>query len=353
VLTVTDDDGASTTINRSFTVNNVVPSIQSFGPFTANEGSSIDITAMASDLGSDDLTFTWSFEYGPTITNVFYNDGVGADPFPSPGGIFPFSVTDAVSHIYGDDGVYTITLTVEDDDGGISEYKTNITVSNVNPTATIVSAIMNVEVGLRVAGRKYNNVSMMLSENEKIVGYVSIERLPGSPNEQMAWIPVSINFSRSYSATLTYIPEDPPYLGANPVWIYIKSKDGSMNKIHHTFNVQQSKNRDSDHWNHIEPWEVDLKEHLIGLPFEITSHITDPGSDDVILTFTYGSQIKNVTLLNNPSNPDPYPSPEVNPIDIIITITLIYEGPGTVTLVVKDDDNIRLGVGQASDSIDI
>jgi hypothetical protein len=335
------------------TVNNVKPEIKPFGPFTVNEASSIDITGMASDLGSDDLTFTWSFEYGPMITNIFYNDGVGADPFHSPDGVFPFSVTDTISHTYGDDGVYTITLTVEDDDGGISEYKTNITVSNVNPTATIVSVIMNVEVGLRVAGRKYNNVSMTLFEDGILIGNVSIERMPGSPDEQMAWIPTSINLSQSYSAIINYIPVDPPYLGANPVWIYIKSKDGTMNRIHHTFNVQQSKDRNSTHWNHIEPWEVDLKEHLIGLPFEITSHITDHGSDDVTLTFTYGSQIKNVTILNNPSNPDPYPSPEVNPRDIMVTITLIFEGPGTVTLVVKDDDNIRLGVGQATDSIDV
>lgn len=34
-------------------------------------------------------------------------------------------------------------------------------------------------------------------------------------------------------------------------------------------------------------------------------------------------------------------------------ITLVYEGSGTVTLVVKDDDNIRLGVGQGSDSIGV
>ena len=110
---------------------------------------------------------------------------------------------------------------------------------------------------------------------------------------------------------------------------------------------------DSDHWNHVEPWEVDLNAHFIGLPFEITSHITDPGSDDETLTFTYGSQVKIVTYLNNPPNPDPYPSPEVKPMDIMVTTTLVYEGPGTVTLVVKDDDNIRLGLGQGSDSFGV
>ncbi len=93
--------------------------------------------------------------------------------------------------------------------------------------------------------------------------------------------------------------------------------------------------------------------HFIGLPFEITAHVTDSGSDDETLTYTYGSQVKTVTYLNNPPNPDPYPSPEVNPVDIMDTTTLIYEGPGTVTLVMRDDDNIRLGIGEGIDSISV
>ncbi len=98
---------------------------------------------------------------------------------------------------------------------------------------------------------------------------------------------------------------------------------------------------------------MDLSAYFIGLPFEITSHITDPGSDDETLTYSYCSQVKTVTYLNNPPNPDPYPSPEVNPVDILDTTTLSYEGPGTVILVVRDDDNIRLGVGEGIDSYNL
>jgi len=325
--------------------------------YECNEGSTMTFTATTIDLGSDDITFTWNWGDGtPDTIITYYNDGSNPEPvynpatneIKSPWGTYPFSATDIVSHTYGDDGVFNLTLTVEDDDGGICVYKTNITVLNVNPTVTIESITMDVEIGLRVAGRKYNNVSMTLYENGNPIGNVSIERMPGSPNEQIAWIPVSINFSKSYSAIVTFTPEDPPNVGANPVWIYIKPKDGSIKKIHHTFNVQQSKKRDSDHWNHVEPWEVDLNTHFIGLPFEITSHITDPGSDDETLTFTYGSQVKTVTYLNNPPNPDPFPSPDVKPMDIIVTTTLVYEGAGTVTLLVEDDDS-----GAAIASIDL
>jgi hypothetical protein len=300
------------------------------------------VTPDAGDEYAEIVKYEWDFEsdgiydYVETINNAL--DG---------------TYDGRTNHTYGDDGDYKVTLRITDDQNLTDTDVCYITVQNVNPTVIIESVIMDVEVGLRVAGRKYNNVSMTLYEEGNPIGTVSIERVPGSPDDQMAWLPIILDMTKSYSATVTFTPEDPPKVGGNPVWIYIKFENDEEEKIHHTFNVQQSKKRDSDHWNHVEPWEVDLNVHLIGHEFEITSHVTDPGSDDEILTYTYGSQIVTVTLLNNPPNPDPYPSPEVKPMDTTDTTTLIYEGPGTVTLVVKDDDNIRLGVGQDSDSFSV
>ncbi|MFX0205688.1 MAG: PQQ-binding-like beta-propeller repeat protein, partial [Candidatus Hodarchaeota archaeon] len=307
---------------------------------TVNEGSPLQLDASASyDPDGTIESYEWDFDA---------SDGLWWETGAVPDATGPTS-----THTYGDDGEFIVTLRVIDNDNLSATDTCNVIVQNVDPTVTIESITMEVKIGLRVAGRKYNNVSIVLYEDGNLIGYVSIERMPGSPDEQMAWIPVSINFSKSYDATVTYTPKDPPNVGANPVWIYLKSKDGSIKKIHHTFNVQQSKKRDSEHWNHVEPWEVELNAHFIGLPFEIISYITDPGSDDETLTFTYGSQVKTVTYLNNPTNPDPYPSPEINPVDIIDTTTLIYEGAGTVIVVVKDDDNIRLGVGEGTDYLSV
>jgi PKD repeat protein len=242
------------------------------------------------------------------------------------------------THVYGDDGIYIVTLTVLDDQNLSASDTCNITVLNVNPKVTIESAHIEVEIGLRVAGRKYNNVSMTLYEEGNNIGQVSIERMPGSPNEQMAWTNCTLDVTKTYSANVTYEPEDPPNIGGNPVWIYIRFVYGSIEKIHHTFNVQQSKKKDSEHWNHVEPWEVDLNPHLIGHPFEVSYQVTDPGSDDEVLNFTYGSQNIIITYLNNPPNPDPYPSPEVNPVNITDISTLVYEGPGNLLITVMDDD---------------
>jgi hypothetical protein len=302
----------------------------------------------------DTVLFDGSSSYDPDGTIDTYewdfdiNDGLWWET-----GAIQDATGPTPTHTYGDDGIYIVTLRVTDNDNLSATDTCNVTVQNVDPTVSIESVTMEVEIGLRVAGRKYNEVGMTLYEDGTPIGYVSVERMPGSPDDQMAWIPLSVDFSKPYTATITYTPEDPPNIGSNPVWIYLKSSNGSIIKIHHTFNVQQSKNRDSDHWNHIEPWEVDLNSHFVGLSFEITSHITDPGSDDEFLTYTYGSQIVNVTYLNNPPNLDPYPSPEVKPVDILDITTLIYEGPGTVILVVKDDDNVRLGIGEGNDSISV
>ncbi len=69
------------------------------------------------DPGSDDLTFEWDFGFlGSDVSNTYFNDGTGPDPFPSPDGNFPFLASDTASVNYTDGGIYTITVTVIDDD---------------------------------------------------------------------------------------------------------------------------------------------------------------------------------------------------------------------------------------------
>ncbi|UCE37965.1 MAG: PQQ-binding-like beta-propeller repeat protein [Thermoplasmata archaeon] len=263
------------------------------------------------------------------------------------------------THIYGDDGIFIVTLTVTDEQGLSDTDTCNITVLNVDPTVEIESVTMDVKIGLRVAGSKWSNVGLTLYADENHAGYLEVERWPGSPDDNPTYedplLPTTLDLSKSYSAIVTYDPYpdvgdeiegDQPNNGkdkqnnaGNPVWIILRFEDGSEERIHHTFNTQQSKKRDSDHPNHVEPWEVDLNAYFVGHSFEVTSHITDPGSDDEALTYTYGSQAASVEYLNNPPTPDPYPSPDVNPRDIYDTTILTYEGPGSLTLSVEDDDS--------------
>jgi PKD repeat protein len=128
-LNVTDGMGTYGTDTLNVTVNNKPPVITPFGPYTISRGSILDITGNAIDPGSDDLTFTWRFgDLSPDSVSIHYNDGIGNDPYPSPWGTFPFDISDTVSHIYYNEGNYTLNLTVEDDDGGVAYYETQVTV---------------------------------------------------------------------------------------------------------------------------------------------------------------------------------------------------------------------------------
>jgi hypothetical protein len=62
-----------------------------------------------------------------------FKNGIGPDPYQSPWGTFPFNATDIAQHVYNNEGIYTINLTVIDDDGGVTIYTTNITVVGISP----------------------------------------------------------------------------------------------------------------------------------------------------------------------------------------------------------------------------
>src|SRR5690606_23324322 len=82
-------------------------------------------SAAASDVGvNDTLTYTWDFGDGtPTVS--------GAN----------------VTHAFADEGVYTVTLTVSDGDGGTAVQTLEVTVDNVDPIITSLDGDTSVDVG--------------------------------------------------------------------------------------------------------------------------------------------------------------------------------------------------------------
>ncbi|WP_416350892.1 PKD domain-containing protein [Rivularia sp. UHCC 0363] len=124
-VTVEDTNGASTQQTLTVQVDNVAPTITEItGDTVINEGDTANYTATVTDPGDDKLTYSWNFGDGST---------------PKTG--------ENVSHIFTDDGIYTVTLTVEDGDGGIATETITVTVNNVAPTITEITGDTNINEG--------------------------------------------------------------------------------------------------------------------------------------------------------------------------------------------------------------
>ena len=114
-------DGELTdTDTASVTVNNVAPTVDVSSDQTVDEGDIVSFYGSFTDPGGLHDTHTIEWDYGDGETST--------------GTLRP-------THAYGDNGVYSVILTVTDEDGGVGSNTLSVTVHNVAPTASIDDAI--------------------------------------------------------------------------------------------------------------------------------------------------------------------------------------------------------------------
>ncbi|MHC5112213.1 MAG: PKD domain-containing protein, partial [Planctomycetota bacterium] len=113
MLTVTDSHGTSMSDTVIVTVNNLAPTAEfSSTPGNPEEGQIILVDgSLSSDPGPVDSIATYHWDFG---------DGTVA-------------TGEAVNHSYADDGVYSVSLTVTDNDGATASITHDLTVVNATP----------------------------------------------------------------------------------------------------------------------------------------------------------------------------------------------------------------------------
>jgi PKD repeat protein len=179
VYTVTvklsDDDGPVVSRTLTITVNNVAPTVAVAADQTIHEGSQLVVLNIsqftdpgfdnplnagnASNGGETQETFTYTINWGdqPRFQpgdDPFEQNGVPTtDVFGSPGYLTAGSFD--AQHTYVDNGVYTVTITIRDDDGGVTVKTLLVDVKNVSPTlsdATFTATDVNTKGQTTITG---------------------------------------------------------------------------------------------------------------------------------------------------------------------------------------------------------
>eukprot|EP00913_Durusdinium_trenchii_P028471 g26699.t1 len=131
-VSIADDDTGTNNTNTTVTVNNVAPTLNTVVATTINENGTTTLTGNIVDPGTLDtltLTINWGDPLSPGNVQVV-NLAAGTTSF-------------SVNHQYLDDNPtatasdnYTISVSIADDDTGVSNANTTVTVNNVAPVSS-------------------------------------------------------------------------------------------------------------------------------------------------------------------------------------------------------------------------
>jgi hypothetical protein len=312
---------------------NVAP-VVSVDPAAGDEGSAIDLSGTATDADGDWLLFSWQ---------VVPQAGVDAGATCS----LSNDTTLSPAVTCSDDGTYTVTLTATGDSSGPVMASNDLMVSNVPPSVTATTADATIDEGesymmaASFSDPGWNDTYTgsidwdFPGELPEVIG--PVVTVPGPPQDQG-----TISGTRQYGDN-----------GVFTVTATVDDDDGGSGSDSVTVTVNNvAPTADIDETGTILINGVPTFLASAGDPVDFSAQSTDPGSDDLTLTWDWddGPPAPDVTVVSlvNPPGTDPLPSPDVDPRDVTDDQTNAFDDACRYDIVFASDDDDG---GAASDTV--
>lgn len=290
---------ASTSIDVFFAVVNEPPVADADGPYNTVEGTDVALSGSAVDPeGDTPFTFEWDLD-----NDGQFDDATGQNP----------TFTDV-----GQDGVFTICLRVTDSVGDSGEDCTTVTVANVAPSLSGIS-----QDGPKPEGDAVTITGTVTDPGWEEALTATIDWGDGTPVETVGGTLENVRPDATLQFSGSHVYGDNGTFSAEVCGQDDDTQTCQMVAVTFT-NVPPTAEFDLTGTQVVNGVPTVIAN--AGEPVELSARSTDPGSDDLFLTWDFGdgSPPVLVTSLVNPPNPDPPNSPSVQPRDVTDTQTHTY-----------------------------
>jgi PKD repeat protein len=305
----------------SHTVINVAPTVSApvTTPEPSGEGSAVTASALFGDPGFNDAPFTCTVDYG---------DGAGSAP-----GTIDNGSCVGPSYTYGDNGSFTVTVTVTDKDGGVGSNTLIHTVDNVPPivSAPVVTPEPSDEGSAVTASADFTDPGFDDSPFTCTVDY----------GDGVGAVVGTVTGLTCTGPSHTYGDN-----GSYAVTVAVTDKDGgegSAIAFHQVDNLDPTVTLDTTGVVAFPGGDAFIGRQ--GVPQEHQADGEDPGSDDLEFRWDFSGQIVSTTYYNDtgdPSgSPDGLPSSDgTYPFSVSDTASVTFMDPGAfqVSIELTDDD---------------